>query len=388
MPGQVTVSGEWVGPGGVVHSGVVTPPSSSTVRRAARITAGDRVRAGGAPSRPARGERSGWDVTAQDEACLAGLLRYGSATWRQCAAAFYPGAHEVTQRRRLKYLREVGWARAEIGETWYGNVLWATAAGARVMADQMRVQVPPGGYPGNAALHRLALTDLGLRMESAGELTITEREVRALEGNGEAHQFLTRLGAAGDRSVRDGKGHQRHLVTTVGADATLHYPDLVHVRPGKGGRGMNAVEVEITPKTAHRARQILLSYRDAGLFDRVLYYATAQVSAQLQGYPDRDGNWRDGLLQQIGMYPTGVDPTQFVKDQQPLIVVLPIEARDRGVAYRLDMRQVPEQAWVSRSEWAQLRRSWKAWVTDQGGIPVPFLTWWMDVHRPLEIANR
>lgn len=319
---------------------------------------------------------------------MAGLLRYGSATWRQCASRFYGDLSEVTQKRRLMYLREVKWVRAERGESWFGNVLWATPAGARIMGEQMRVALPPGGYPGGAALHRLAVTDLGFRMESHGELTVSEREVRALEGSpGLAAQFLARHDIHPGEGAVDGKGHERLLATVVGKDATQHFPDLVHMRPGKGGRGLTAVEVEITPKTPHRARQILLSYRDTQLFDRVMYYATAQVSAQLQGYPDRDGNWRDGLLQQIGMYPSGEDPTEFVKAHRPMIVVMPVTARDPGVAYRLDMRQVPEHAWVAKREWEDLRAQWTAWCQGQG-VTVPFLKWWMDVHRPLVAATR
>lgn len=319
---------------------------------------------------------------------MAGLLRFGAATWRQCASRFYGDVSEVTQKRRLKYLRDVGWVRSEIGETWYGNVLWSTPAGARVMADQMRVQVPPGGYPGHAALHRLAVTDLGFRMEAAGELTLTEREVRAVEGQGRAHELLTAAGVTPAEGLTDGAGIERHLATVVGADRTLHYPDLVHLRPGAGRHGMNAVEVEITPKTPHRARQVLLSYRDSGLYDRVLYFTTGQVSAQMQGYPDRDGNWRDGLLQQIGMYPSGVDPTDFVRTQKPLVVVRPVEAADKGVAYRLDMRQAPEASWVSRQEWAVLRAKWETWCEDHDTTEVPFLKWWQDVQRPLEATAR
>lgn len=277
--------------------------------------------------------------------------------------------------------------RSEVGETWYGNVMWATTAGSRVLGDQLRVPLSAGGFPGHAALHRLAVTDLGFRMHLGGEVTITEREVRALEGSGQARSHLDLLQVPRHDGVMDGRNVERFLATTVGKDATLHYPDLVHVSPGRGKRGLNAVEVEITPKTPHRARQVLMSYRDSQLYDRVLFYVTAQVSAQLQGWYDAEGKWRDGLLQQIGEYPSGVDPTEFLKTSTSMFRVYPATANDDGVAFRLDMRQVSEADWVSKNEWLDLRAKWQEWVADQG-TRVPFLTWWMDVYKPLLVAQR
>ena len=409
-----------VGEGAHVHDLVPVPAGVYASSRASRVTEAERVAAGGVPSRPTRGGdgHTGWEVTPGDEACMAALLRYGMATWKQCGHWFYPGparrefsGESRSAQRRLSQLQQVGWVRAEYGETWFGNVLWATPAGASIMRERVRVPVPAGGYSGNRMLHRLAVTDLGLRMEARNAVTITEREIRAVEaqhgyrpGDTDEHgypyednqdaaeQLLAGCGVIGARSVKDGKGITRWLAPPIGADGVIHWPDLVHVRRTPTDQGvvgtLEAIEVELTPKPAHRLRQLLLGYRDSGLFDQVIYYATAEVTAQLVGWPDKRG-WRDGVLQQIGAYPSGVSPVRAREDPnfRCMFDVRPVAAQDEGVQYRLDMKQVPETWWVSKAQWRSLRREWDAFNTDQG-TRIPFLGWWTDLNgkRPTTLT--
>lgn len=392
---RASIDDEWTGEGGYVHGMVPVPPGPVVGARLKRLSERDRVAAGGLPSRPTRGGdgHSGWSVTAADEACLSALCRYSIATWRQCATWFYSGpprpelaGESRSAQRRLGYLREVGWVRSEIGETWFGNVLWATPSGASVMREQMRVPLSAGGYSGNRLTHRLAVTDLGLRMESRNAVTITEREVRTMESHeGWSEQVLAACGVATSRTVRDGKGITRWLAPPIGKDGVVHWPDLVHVRRTDTDQGIvgkvEAIEVELTPKQNDRARQILLGYRDSGLFDKVIYYATADVMAQLIGYPTPGQGWSDGLLQHIGDYPSGVSPMVARQREgfKPLFEVRPVGATDEGVQFRLDMKQVPETWWVSKAQWRLLRSEWDVFCTEQG-VNIPFLKWWIDRH--------
>ncbi len=87
----------------------------------------------------------------------------------------------------------------------------------------------------------------------------------------------------------------------VGAHS-VHWPDLVVVEPTPRGFPI-AVEVELTAKPPAAIRNILRAYRQSQR--RVLYMATEPVVRQLQGSPEPDGRWTDGIAQEPGLLPPG-----------------------------------------------------------------------------------
>ncbi|MFG2903325.1 hypothetical protein ACGFZH_40390 [Streptomyces zaomyceticus] len=253
-----------------------------------RVRAERRRRSRGAGE--ARGD--GWVRTEADERLLAAATRYGTLTLRQAAAAFWNGREE-TARARVRLMVEAGLLNRSAEVRWAGPVVWTTERGARVAGVGLGAPHPPG----ERLLHRLALADVGLRLEAQGHTVLTEREVRTAEATpGRAAELLADLGVP---VVHEGARGEPLLAVRAGARA-VHWPDLLLVLPGDG---VAAVEVELTAKTPSSLRQILRAYGQARR--RVLYLATEPVVRQLQGRPGPDGQWTDGVAQDVGLLPPG-----------------------------------------------------------------------------------
>ncbi|MEV8335605.1 hypothetical protein [Streptomyces niveus] len=269
---------------------------------------------------------------------------------------------ESTARIRIGILREAGFVLTSTFQ-WGGSCVWTTARGAREAGLELRA---PKGLPGARLLHQLAVADAVVTFELGRARVLTEREIRRAEGTSRSRAEQV-AGALSSRlgSAVDGEGRERFLCAPVGAQGQVHYPDLVVASPA----GLAAVEVEITPKSPAELRQVLRAYRDArGLFGQVVYLATEPVMAHLHGHAHpRTGRWTDGVAQQVGLLPAG--PPEYRPDSP--FLVRHFQPRDPGVAYQLDLRQVPDTWWVDFSKWKRLRSRWEA-----EGSGVGFLAWW------------
>ncbi|MFZ3467469.1 hypothetical protein ACODT3_44025 [Streptomyces sp. 4.24] len=257
--------------------------------------------------------------TEADERLLAAATRYGTLTLPQAATAFWRGRQE-TARTRIRLMTEAGLLHRSADVRWAGTVVWTTERGARVAGTGLGAPHPPG----ERLLHRLALADVGLALETAGNTVLTEREVRTVEAApGRAAELLADLGVPG---VHEGARPGHLLAIPAGARA-VHWPDLVLVLPGEG---VVAIEVELTAKTPSALRQILRAYGQARR--RVVYLGTDPVVRQLQGRPGPDGRWADGVGQDVGLLPPGgPDP-----GTGGLLRVRPLSLADPGVARRLE----------------------------------------------------
>lgn len=139
--------------------------------------------------------------------------------------------------RTLRRWRDLGLAnccRFLVGET---ATIWPTRAGLAVAGLGYRASEPSMATLG----HRHAVARVRAAIEAANP----------------------EVGWICERELRDGtRGRQAHL------------PDgVVHTA---GGRG-TAIEVELTPKTEERVRDIL--WRHLAVYDRVVYYATPRAAA-------------------------------------------------------------------------------------------------------------
>ncbi|MFI1225944.1 MULTISPECIES: hypothetical protein [unclassified Streptomyces] len=282
-------------------------------------------------------------------------------TLRQAARRYWHGVEE-TARQRVRWLREAGYLRMSSDIRWAGACVWTTARGARASSTELR----PPEWPGERLLHRLAMTDAAFTFELGGARVLSEREVRRAEAttSGRAEQVAAAL-TRQPGSTFDGRGRERFLCAPVGAGGRVHYPDLVVAAP----LGLVAVEVEITAKSPAEIRQVLRSYRDSrAVFPQVVYFATEPVMALLHGHAHpRTGAWSDGVAQQVGLLPPG--PPQYRPDSP--FLVRHFQPKDPGVAYQLDLRQVPDTWRVDFSRWKQLR---ERWAMEAAGVG--FLTWW------------
>ncbi|MFD5328927.1 hypothetical protein [Streptomyces sp. NPDC127092] len=238
----------------------------------------------------ARGD--GWQRTEEDEKLLRLVTRYSTLTLHQAAYACWGGRIEAA-RRRVRLMAEAGLLHRSADVRWARTIVWPTERGTRIADTGLSAPRPPG----ERLLHRLAVADAGIRLESEGHTVLSEREVHAAEAvPGRAAQLLSDLGV---HQVPTGARRGETLAVPVGAHA-VHWPDLVVVLPG--GR-LAAFEVELTAKPAAALRAILRAYKQARR--PVAYLATEPVVRQLQGGPGPDGRWADGVAQELDLLPPG-----------------------------------------------------------------------------------
>lgn len=326
-----------------------------------------RAAAGGAPGGHGTVRGDGWRRTAADDQLLSGATRLGVLTSRQAARRYWGGV-EGTARNRIAMLRQAGYIQTSTFQ-WGGAYLWATARGARAAEGDLRALTGP---PGGRLLHQLAVADAVITFELGRARVLTEREVRRAEATSAsraeqvAASLTTQVG-----SVTDGRSRERFLCAPVGAHGRVHYPDLVVASPA----GLVAVEVEITPKKPAELRQVLRAYSDARrLFGQVIYLATEPVMALIHGHAHpRTGEWTEGVAQQVGLLPPG--PPRYGPDSP--FLVRHFQPKDVGVAYQLDLRQVPDTWWLDFPQWKRLRARWEV-----EGDGVGWLAWWQQQRRP------
>ncbi|MFB7584580.1 MULTISPECIES: hypothetical protein [Streptomyces] len=267
----------------------------------------------------ARGD--GWQRTEEDEQLLRLATRYSTLTLHQAAYACWGGRIEAA-RRRVRLMAEAGLLHRSADVRWARTIVWPTERGARIAGTGLGAPRPPG----ERLLHRLAVADAGIRLESEGHTVLSEREVHAAEAvPGRAAELLADLGV---HQVPAGARRGETLAVPVGARA-VHWPDLVVVLPG--GR-LAAFEVELTAKPAAALRTILRTYKQTRR--PVAYLATEPVVRQLQGGPGPGGRWIDGVAQELDLLPPGgPDPGAGGH-----LRVRPFTAVDPAVARRAELQ--------------------------------------------------
>lgn len=368
----------WTGPNAGLPDALAGPVTEHYIAKRKRQKHAMRMRSGKGPAAPQQGD--GWRLTPADRRLLMALARHGAMTWQQASTHFYGGVQR-TAIRRIGYLREAGLIGQWRADEGTGNILYGKPAGHNEVRDDLWIRIEkPSARPRERLLHRLAMTDAALNFEARGHQVLTEREILIAEHQpGLAERVVASLGVPA-RSAPDGNGIYRWFAVPIGADAKLHYPDLVLVTPD----GLVAIEVEITPKSASRTRQILRGYKAAGMFKQVVYLATAEIGAMLHGWRNPDGGWSPGLLHEVGLLPDG--PPQY--DDQSRVRVLPCTPSDPGVAYRLDLKQVDDQWFIPRTEWSELRAKWEADTEVGKTAGTQFVKWWIDIEVPRRRAAR
>lgn len=216
-------------------------------------------------------------LTDRDYGLLVFLARYRMATVGQLARRFETS--ESALRNRLPRLEKAGFlAWAYTGQT-KPKVWTVTETGLRVAGVSLSAPQIKWG----TLRHSLGLVDLGITFEMAGEMVVTEREVRAaatrytptarMKTAIDLQLALSELRGAGEgESVADLVS--RGYTVRVQGRSFGHIPDMVLVRQpfASGLSGSIAIELELNRKTLSEWKAILGAYRDSSAFYQVAYY--------------------------------------------------------------------------------------------------------------------
>jgi len=244
--------------------------------------------------RQGRGPLKGVRLTADDYALISFIGRYRIATVGQLARVFDRSPKAL--RNRLPRLE-----RANVLDSFFGpdqGPKMYTATDDGLAFAQMHL-------PGSGAVswgllrHYLHLTDVGVTMESAGEIVLTEREVRATSLRsehvvGRGVDDVVSMEAASPRMqtaleslpsyeegvrVSDVVSQAYVVPMRSGRQGRMHIPDMVLLRqPFDDGRSGNvAVEMELTRKSMSTWRAIVDAYTAFPGFASVMYYFTDPV---------------------------------------------------------------------------------------------------------------
>ncbi len=213
-----------------------------------------------------RRRASSTQLQPRDLQMLRFIGRYRYVTYPQIVQRF--GIPVASLRRRMPKLQREGLVTPlRGGPTTY--TLWRVteegAAIAGLMID------PPRKIAWSHVAHTLGLADLGIQFEEAGELVVTEAEIRASDTRA-ASGRMAKVQAQGHRAI---SGAPVFAVGASGRDG-LHVPDMVLAReenPRFPGQPQSlAIELELTRKAPARIRQVLLAYRKAPNIGAVVYF--------------------------------------------------------------------------------------------------------------------
>lgn len=218
---------------------------------------------------PAKGKggrgKKGFSISERDIRILRFLSRYRYATYPQIALAF--DATPLSLRQRFPQLARQGLVvKKKIGQTSY-SVWLPTKSGIAVGGQDLTVPE----FSWGTVAHTVGLVDLGVRFEKAGELVVTEREIRSAERGLDPTDYMNTAAA-----VVATKDVPLFVVPMQKADygQQRHYPDLVLVRePTSNGASKSvAIELELNAKRPADWRRILRAYMHAPNLGGVVYY--------------------------------------------------------------------------------------------------------------------
>lgn len=234
-------------------------------------------------------------LTARDFRIIAFLGRYRIATVGQLARMFETS--ETALRNRLPRLERAGlvtwaWAAQTKPKVWL-----VTDPGLQTVGMHLTAPTVKWGQ----LRHTLGLVDLGITFESAGEVVLTEREIRAAATR---YTPTPRMRSAVDLGAAVGHGIavtadgidpgndassalvRSTLVVPVPGRGFGHIPDMVLARaPYPNGMSGNiAIELELTRKGLSDWKTILTAYRDSAAFAEVYYFVMSrEVQRALTG---------------------------------------------------------------------------------------------------------
>lgn len=224
----------------------------------------------GSTTRTGRPRREYWPVpSVTDLEWLAWTIRFRYATVPQLVRRF--GITRDEGYRRTGRLRTLGLLAYQ--QLPGHGVYLPTRDAARLVGTDL--PVPQFSY--GTWEHETGVVDLGLDFELAGELVVTDREIRGTLGG--------RLRTGEMEAAREVIGLPEDYegpMFTVGkgtSDRMHHVPDLVCARKPLRGRndkpvpGSIAIELELNMKRPSEWRSILTAYATTGAFAHVLYYA-------------------------------------------------------------------------------------------------------------------
>lgn len=225
----------------------------------------------------------GLRLTERDYQLLTFLARYRLATIGQLARQF--DTSEGALRNRLPRLEKAGLlAWAYTGQT-KPKVWTITDTGLKVAGVHLKAPQISWG----TLRHTLGLVDLGITFEQAGELVVTEREIRAAATRDTPTARMRTaidLRKHLDPDVDSSQAAARGYILPTPGKAWGHIPDMVLVRQpfDNGASGNIAIELELNRKTLADWKTILTAYRDSPQFAQTIYYITdGEVERGLTG---------------------------------------------------------------------------------------------------------
>lgn len=190
-------------------------------------------------------------LTDRDIEILGWLGGFGGATANQIARRFRAGYSYTS--RRLTQLRAAGLLSRERFLYHRGGLYAVTADGLAVTGADL----PVPELSLSAAVHDLAVVDVSIDAELAGERVITQRQMQTLETSlaSEASELLYAIELP---------------------ELGRHFPDLVLERAAARW----AVEVEMTDVRSELLDAILRAYADAEHIAGVIYHVAPAVHAE------------------------------------------------------------------------------------------------------------
>lgn len=230
---------------------------------------------------------SNFRMTDRDKRILAFLGRYRCATVGQLARRFQTS--ETALRNRLPRMEREGlitwaWAAQSKPKIWL-----VTESGLRTVG--MNLTAPNVSW--GQLRHTLGLVDMGVTFELAGEIVLTEREIRAAATR---YTPTPRMRVAIDLTLPQGsvppvggvdgfdgvddsigEAVRTALVVPALGRSFGHIPDMVLVRqPFPSGQSGNiAVELELTRKSLSEWKNVLTAYVGSPAFHEVYYFYTS-----------------------------------------------------------------------------------------------------------------
>ena len=215
--------------------------------------------------------RKGTRLTARDLSMLRFIARYRYVTYAQLVQQF--GIPIASLWRRMPKLEREGLVK-QVRNGPTSVALWrVTEEGMTVCGLGLSA---PKKIAWSTVAHTLGLTDLGIQFEEAGELVVTEAEIRAADGRNAATDRMEKVMGQGHRHITNAPIFAIGAAHSGGGRHGLHVPDMVLARPENpkfpGQPQSLAIELELRRKAPSRVRQVLLAYRKAPNIGAVVFF--------------------------------------------------------------------------------------------------------------------
>lgn len=215
--------------------------------------------------------RKGTKLTDRDLSILRFITRYRYVTYAQLVQQF--GINAASLRRRLPKLEREGLVKSVRASRTLG-VLWRITEDGTVVCN-LPIDAPKK-IAWSTVAHTLGIVDLGIQFEEAGELVVTEAEIRAADTRNVVSDRMEKVMGQGHRRITNAPIFAIGAGSGNGGRTGLHVPDMVLARPENpkfpGQPQSLAIELELRRKAPSRVRQVLLAYRKAPNIGAVVYF--------------------------------------------------------------------------------------------------------------------